>query len=137
MGGDDEAVRSPVVVVVAGGEVEHRGGQLVGERGAVLGGAEADLGVDGHRGQALARPLGPPGEAADLADHAPGEGDQVAGREPVGGLLGVGRPLAERGRRDDVAGGGGLQHPLGDAAVLALLGQLDEAVRLERAAGGS
>lgn len=31
MGGDDEAVRAPVVVVVASGEVEHRGGEVVCE----------------------------------------------------------------------------------------------------------
>ena len=60
VGGDDEPVGPAVVVVVASGEVEHGGGELVGERGAVLGGAEADLGVDRHRRQALPgrRPAG-------------------------------------------------------------------------------
>src|SRR5262245_26592079 len=84
VGGDDEAVRPPVVVVVAGGEIEHGRGQLVGEGGAVLGGAEADLSVDRHRRQALARGRGPAVELSDLVYEPRGQGDEVAGRQPVG-----------------------------------------------------
>ena len=49
MGGDEEPVRAPVVVVVASGQVEHRGGQVVGEGSPVGGRPEADLRVDGQR----------------------------------------------------------------------------------------
>ena len=83
MGGDDQPVGPAVVVVVAGGEIEHRGGELVGERGAVLGGAEPDLGVDGQRRQALAGRVGAAGEAADLAHDAAGEGDEVPRGEAI------------------------------------------------------
>jgi len=121
VGGDDQAVRAPVVVVVAGGEVEDGGGELVGERGPVGGRAEPDLGVDGHRGQPLP---GGAGLAADLAHHPPGESDEVLGREPVGGLVGVGGGLAEGGGGHDVIGGCRPEHPLGDAAPPALLHQL-------------
>jgi hypothetical protein len=37
MGGDDQPVGSTVVMVVAMGEVQYRGGEVVGERGPVLG----------------------------------------------------------------------------------------------------
>src|SRR5918995_261857 len=98
---------APVVVVVAGGEVEHSGGELVGEGGSVLGGAEADLGVDGHGGEALAGRLGPAGETADLSHQATGERDEVAGRQPIRGEGGIHGGLPESGGRDDGGGGGG------------------------------
>ena len=40
-------------------------------------------------GSRLPAALGPAGEVADLADEAPGEGDEIAGRQSVRGLLGV------------------------------------------------
>jgi hypothetical protein len=71
-------VRAPVVVVVASGQVEHRGGQVVGEGGPVSGRPEADPGVDGQGRQALAGRAGPAGEGADLAHQPTGQRDEVA-----------------------------------------------------------
>ena len=88
-------------------------------------------------GSALAGAVGPAGQAADLPHDPAGEGDEVAAEKRSARLLGVHGRLPERCGRHDVAGGRGPQHPLGDAAPLALLGQLDEAVRLERPPGGS
>ena len=133
MGGDDQAVRPAVVVVVAGGEVEHRGGELVGERGAIVGGAEADLGVDRERRQPPPGRLGVRASAPTSCTIRPASGDQVAGGQAVARPARVAPPSsAMRGGRDDVAGGGRAQHPLRDPAPGADLGQLDEAVRLER-----
>ena len=80
----DEAVPAARVVVIAGGERGHDGPELVGEGGLLGGGAEADLGVDGERRQALARLVRAAGKLADLAHHARGERDQVAGRQAIG-----------------------------------------------------
>ena len=66
MGGDDQAMRPPVVVVVTGREIDDGSHQLVGEGGTVLGRAEPDLGGDGQRRQPLAGGGRPRGQAADL-----------------------------------------------------------------------
>jgi hypothetical protein len=89
-GRDDEPVRAPVVVVVASGQVEHRGGQVVGEGGPVRGRPEADLRVDGQGRQALAGRAGPSGEGADLAHQPPGQRDEVARRQVVVARVRVG-----------------------------------------------
>ena len=83
-------------------------------------------------GRRLPAALGAAGEAADLAHDAAGEGDEVLRGEAIRGLLGIGRGRVERSRRDDVVRGGRLQDPLRDAAVLADLRELEQAVRLER-----
>ena len=132
IGGDDETVRPPVVMVVAGGKVDDGGGEVVGEGGPVGGVAEADLGVDRHRRQSLAHDGGLAGEVADLAHGAAGEGDEIAGRQVVGGGVRVHGGLTHCPGRHDVAGGGCLQEAFGDAAVLTLGGEDDEAMSLER-----
>jgi hypothetical protein len=48
---DDEAMRPSVVVVVPRDELEHGHGELVCERGSIGRRAEADLCVEGERGQ--------------------------------------------------------------------------------------
>ena len=132
MGGDDEPVRAPLVVVVVGDQFEHRGGQVVLEGGPVGGRAATNPRVDAQRRQALAGGVGPARQGADLAHQPAGQRDEVARREVVGVGVRVGRGRAEGRRGDDVGGRRGLQHPLGDAAVPALLGQPHQAVRLER-----
>src|SRR5262245_62374783 len=66
MGGDDQPVGPPVVVVVAAGEFQDRGGEVLGKGGPVLGGAEPDLGVDGQGGQQGAGGFGQAGPDTDL-----------------------------------------------------------------------
>ena len=72
-------------VVVAGDQRRDRPGELVGERGALRGRAEPDLGVDRQRRQPLVACARAAPEIADLADDARGERDQVARGQPVGG----------------------------------------------------
>jgi hypothetical protein len=80
VGGDEEPVRAPVVVVVANGQVEHGGGQVVGESSPIGGRPEADLRVDGQRRQALAGRAGSARQGADLADEPAGQCDELARR---------------------------------------------------------
>ena len=82
-------------------------------------------------GSRLPAAVARPGEVADLAHGAAGEGDEVAGRQAVGGGLGIHGGLAQRSRRDDVAGRRRLQEAFGDAAVLAHVGKDDEPMRFE------
>jgi hypothetical protein len=98
VGGDDQPVRSSVVRVVAGDQVEHGRGELVGEGGPVLGGAEADVGGERQGRQALALLAGAQGQAADLPHDPGGQRDQVARGQPVGGARRVGRGRADGGR---------------------------------------
>src|SRR5215218_2354729 len=99
-------------VVVAGHQGGDGVGQVAGEGGPLGRGAEADLGVEGQ-GRQPARPVGPAGQPGDLAHDPGGQGDQVAGGEPVGDPVGVAGGLAQGGGGDDVGGGGGVQQPLG------------------------
>ena len=91
-----QPVRPAVVVVVASDELQHGRREVVGKSGAICGGTEADLGVDGQRGHAAAGVVGTARERADLTHRAAGERDQVAGREPVVHVLGLG--AVRRGR---------------------------------------
>src|SRR3954447_4782164 len=61
VGGDDEPVRPALVVVMARDRAGDRRGQLIGERLAVLGRAEAHFGVERQSRLALA-------QRCDLAD---------------------------------------------------------------------
>ena len=133
VGGDDEAVGAPAVVVVAGDEIEDGRGELVGERGAIGGRLEADLRVDGEGRQALAGVVGLAGQARRPRGRG-GRRARSGSRADrlIGDLLRAGAVAGDRGRRHDVARGGGPEHALADAAAHAHLGQLDEAVRLER-----
>ena len=126
------------LVVVLGDQAGHRAGQLLGERGPVGGRGEADLAVERERGERLAGlgragdqrarrrgPAGPPAPAASArrAGRASGPGRAATAASAAGEMT--------YGRR------GGPHHPLGDVALAPLLDQLDQAVPLQRRAGGS
>ena len=101
--------------------------------GALGGRAEADLGIDGERGEALAGFARAGGEFADFTDDTGGERDQIAGRKAVAAAPRVGRRGAHGGGRRYVRRRGGFHQALCDAAPLALAGRADEVVALEGA----
>src|SRR3954470_5504552 len=75
MRGDDEPVLAAALgaaAVVAAGQLRHGVAELLGERGAVGGGREADLAVDRERGDRLARPGGAGDQVADVTHQLPG-----------------------------------------------------------------
>jgi hypothetical protein len=134
VGADDEPVPAAalgVLVVVAGRQIGDRGGQLGGEGGPFGGRPEADLGVEAEGGQPLAGPPGPAHGVAHLAHHPGGQGQQVLGRQPVGGGHGVAGGVAQGGGGHEVGAGGGGEQALGQAPPAALLDEADEAVGLE------
>ena len=135
MDADDEAASAAVVGVVAGRELAHHPGEVVGERHLLIGGAETDLGVDAQRREELALGIRPAREGSDLAHDACAQRDEVTGRETVGRACRVGRlgGLAQRGGGDHIGGGGGHEQPLGEPAVTPGAGLLHQTVRLERA----
>jgi hypothetical protein len=105
--------------------------QLLHELGAVGGRGEADLAVEGVRREPFAG-LGRAGdERADVADQPGAEGEQPARRELIAEAVRVGLHGGERQRTDHVRRRGGSHQPLGDVALAALVGQLDQAVPLQ------
>ena len=69
----------------------------------------------------------------DLAHGPRCEGDQVAGRQAVGGAIGIARHRPQGVGRHDIGGRRGDQSSLGDPAPLALFGHAGEPAFLERA----
>ena len=132
-GRDDEAMRPPVIAVVASDEVEHGGRELVRERGAVFRGREPHLGVERERRHSPADCVRQPRLRADLVHDAARERDEVVGRQLIGNLLWPSAVAGDRGGRDDVRGRRRAKHALRDPAAHSDLGQLDEPVRLEGA----
>ena len=103
-----------------------------GEGGAIGGGREPYLAVHRERGELLLGPVGAGDQVADIADELGGERQQPAGGQPVRRPGRVGGDRRQRGRRDHVRGGRGLQQPLGHVALAALLHQLHQPVLLQR-----
>ena len=86
------------VVVVSTDQLEDGHGELVGERGSIGCGFEADLGVDRERRQPPPGSAGLAREGAHLAGQAAGERDEIPSREVVGNLLRA-RTVLGDGRR--------------------------------------
>src|SRR3954470_20723864 len=84
---NDDAVGPAVgcgLVVIASGEGAHRLRQVGREAGAGRRRCESDVHVDAERRQPFARLGGPAQQAADLADGAGSQRDEVGSGEPVG-----------------------------------------------------
>jgi uncharacterized protein (DUF1697 family) len=136
VGGDDDAMSAAARrrrIVVTGDETRDRGCELIGERGALGRGTEADLGVKRQRRQPFAGPVGSARQVANLADDACGKTHEVAGGEAVGDPFWIARRPAERGRGDDVRGGRRQVQPLGQPSPAAFFDHAHEPVGLERA----
>ncbi|MEZ5298488.1 MAG: hypothetical protein R2697_20105 [Ilumatobacteraceae bacterium] len=83
VGGDDEPVRSSVVVVVSGGQFGDGGGEFVGERRTVGSRCEADLRVDRERREPSIGVAREATESGEVAHQPSAERHQVAGRQSV------------------------------------------------------
>lgn len=102
-------------------------GELVSEAGALVGGAEADLGVEGEGGEAFAGAGGAEDERGKIGDDARGDGDEVGGRESVATGFWRGAEGAEGFGGDEIAGGGGADEAFGGGAAAAGVDGFDEA----------
>src|SRR5580698_1386998 len=67
------------VVVVTSGEGRHGRGQLTGKGGAISGGREADLAIEGKGGQPLAGLVRSGDELADILNQLRGQREQPPG----------------------------------------------------------
>src|SRR5258708_37713 len=99
-------------------ELSDRGGEFAAELRALGGRAEADLGVDRERGEALAGFARAGGEFADFTDDTGRQRDQIARRQAVAAAPRVGRRGAHGGGPHYVRRRGGFPHAPRDAAPL-------------------
>ena len=132
---DDQAVRPPAGcrrVVIPRDECRDRLCQLLGECRAVGGGLETNFRVDRQRGQFLARFPSASHQAADFADDARRQGNQIAGRQRARAATRIRRDWTKSDWRHDVRGAAGDHDTLGESAPKPLLGHLHQAMRFER-----
>ena len=97
MGRDNDSVPTSSVglfVVILRSQLGHGGRELSGERGPVGGRRESDLTVDRERGERLVGFVSTSGQIGHFANHSSSNGDEIAGREPVGPGW-IGRVVAE------------------------------------------
>ena len=132
---DDQAVRPPAGcrrVVIPRDECRDRRCELLGECRSVGGGLETDFRVDRQRGQFLARFPSASHQAADFADDARRQGNQIAGRQRARAATRICRDWTKSDWRHDVRGAAGDHDALGESAPKPLLGHLHQAMRFER-----
>jgi hypothetical protein len=108
-------------------------GELFAERGAIHWGTKANHGVDRQCGQALVQLFRFAQQAADFANDARGERDQVACGKAIRVAVGIDTDRSHRGGRHHIRGCGGDEQALGESAPLALFGDSDQAMSFERA----
>src|SRR5580698_2158612 len=120
-------------VMITGRELSDCGGEFAAELRALGGRSEADLGVDGERGEALAGFARAGSEFADFADDTRRQRDEIARRQAVAAAPGVGRRGAHGGGGHYIRRRGGFHQALRDAAPLAFAGWAHQVVALQGA----
>jgi len=133
---DDDAVPpSAVGALILRGFACHEVTERSDEAFELEGRGERDFRIEGEYQQSQPLALGARLHARDVADDGGGGVDQVAGGEAILGVGADGRRVAAAnyGRIDDKGVGARGEQPLDAAAALALLDELEEARRFERA----
>lgn len=118
--------------MILGCEPGDRAGEIAGEPRTCGGVGEADLGLQGERGNAAATGFAAGALTGDLLDHLRRHRDEIGAREPVGDLCRVRGDGAERGRADEIGAGDGTKQPLGAASPLPHADFFDEALLLQQ-----
>jgi len=118
------------IVVIFRHELGYAVGQLVGKSRTRLGGSEADLRVEGERGDASVFGACPRVERGDFCDRAGGDRDHGGCAEAIL-RLGRGTERSERVRTDDERASCSAEYSLGTVSLPALLNAFEESAFFE------